>query len=464
MATSDNNSFLARFEDDSLRGCVKSTVSWLASVRPSTVPSVERQARLLFIDTLGCMIAGLAKPEVRALVRGFAQTDQGPVHLPGASEAGLSVANAAIVSAVAACWDEACEGLARAHGRPGLHAFAATLPLALVQHRSLADTLDALTVGFEIGGRCGETFRIFPGMHVDGTWGTFGAVASAADLLGADIETTLDAVLGAACQLPNSLYLPVAHGKTVRNLYSGLAASRAIAHVSASLAGIDAPAGALDDLARLFKAPERWAPDGEWLIEQGYLKPYAAVRHVHYGANAAVAWREEQTHDDLTLDAESDAFPTSDPITRIVLETYVEAMTYCGNRAPTRPISAQFSLSYGAVHALVFGDVGPEAYDAPRLGDARLRKLEALVEISASETFAEQRGARLTISQTSGRTRTYEVTRVPGDLALPLSETDVFAKFTRYVHPIIGPETEGLLRTLAEAKTDSPLSELVGTT
>nr|HMS80387.1 MmgE/PrpD family protein [Burkholderiaceae bacterium] len=59
-------------------------------------------------------MAGLGAPEVDALARRMAP---GAFRWPGAPVA-LAPGDAAFVAAVAACWHEACEGLARAHGRP----------------------------------------------------------------------------------------------------------------------------------------------------------------------------------------------------------------------------------------------------------------------------------------------------------------------------------------------------------
>ena len=44
-------------------------VTWLFASDPVATPEVERRARMLFLDTLGCMIAGLAKPEIQAAVQ-----------------------------------------------------------------------------------------------------------------------------------------------------------------------------------------------------------------------------------------------------------------------------------------------------------------------------------------------------------------------------------------------------------
>ena len=64
---------------------LRQIVTWLFSAEPMEPPGVQHRARLLFLDTLGCMIAGLAKPEPQAMAASLAQLEPGPIRLPGTS-------------------------------------------------------------------------------------------------------------------------------------------------------------------------------------------------------------------------------------------------------------------------------------------------------------------------------------------------------------------------------------------
>ncbi len=428
---------------------LNATMKWLHEADPLAAAGVESQARRLLLDTVGCMIAGLAKPEPANLARSLAALDDGRVRLPG-SDANLTTLSAAYISGIAACWDEACEGLARAHGRPGLHAFAATLPLALAGRRTLGDTLVALTTGFELAGRMGERLRIRPGMHVDGTWGTFGAVAAAARLFGLSEAGMLAAVEGAATHLPFSLYLPVAQGATMRNAYVGEAAMRGIASALAVQAGVTAPIGGADGYQELALGggdDHFIAPPSEWLILQGYLKPFAAVRHVHYGAQAALDWRKTNPATRVT------------DIKALKLSVYEEAMTYCGNRQPKTAIQAQFSLSYGLAMALVQGDLGPEAYTAAAMADPTTLKLEEMLVVTPDQVATESglRRATLTV-ETTADASVHIVDSVAGDLDQPLTDAEVSAKFCRYASPVIGSKRA---TSMAEHVLAGPLDAIL---
>jgi 2-methylcitrate dehydratase PrpD len=165
--------------------------------------TAPQAARLLLLDSLGCALAGLGHDRPLAFAQSLAGGFPGAVALPGVP--GLAPAAAAAVLATATCWDEANDGLARAHGRPGLP----VAPLALValhQGRGLGAALAAYTLGYEIAARAGELWRLRKGMHVDGSFHTLGAAAAAARLAGLDAAGVARAVRLVACQMPFSLY------------------------------------------------------------------------------------------------------------------------------------------------------------------------------------------------------------------------------------------------------------------
>ncbi|MCH9671622.1 MAG: MmgE/PrpD family protein [Gammaproteobacteria bacterium] len=406
-----------------LEADVRAALRWLEDA--PVPPDVEQSARRLVLDTLGCAIAGFAKPELRAMSLALAGVDPGHLRLPGMRE-GLNTSACAYLVAMAACWDEACEGLARAHGRPGLHTIPGVVALSLQHDATLGRLIRATIAGYEIAGRLGEALRILPGMHVDGIWGGFGATVGAAHLLGCTESQTYAAIEGIACQLPWSQYLPVSEGATVRNAYVAEAAGRGLRQALAAQAGVTSPSGAMsrfNELALGASADRALAPAGEWLIGQGYLKPYAAVRHVHYGVEAALEWRRR--------------FGPPQSIDSVVLTVYPEAMRYCGNRAPSTAIQAQFSLSYGLAYAIVYGDLTPEAYTDEALRDERVRAIEQCVQIHTEEISHGVRFAEVRIASNE-RSEGVRVDAVLGDPGVPFTTDAVIDKFVRYTEGVIG--------------------------
>jgi 2-methylcitrate dehydratase PrpD len=363
----------------------------------------------------------------------------------------MGVQAAAQVLAMAATWDEACEGHALAHGRPGVPLVAALLPLALRRDASLGDFAEAFVLGYEVGARCGAWLRIRPGMHVDANWPALGVAAGVARLLGLAPEAIVQAIDIAACQLASSLYLPVAQGRTARNTYLGHSASLGLQAAFASAAGIDAPEGALAHYAAHHAAAsDRPLPGASTLLlRDAYLKPFAAVRHVHYGATAARHVRAQLGDD-------------TQGIRRIVLKLYDEAIVYCGNRAPRTPIQAQFSLSFGIAAMLRFGDIDPTVYASPRFDDAELRRLEAMVvlESDADLTTRGQRGATLGVTHERGMFE-HTVGTIAGDAAHPLDRAALTAKFTHYAsHSVDSARAARFCNGVLDVPDDTRLAAL----
>lgn len=436
----------------SLEASLLQTLCRLWATPPTADPLVEAHARELLLDTIGCAISSLADPAVAALFRHAEAADPGPVRFPG-SPHGVTVAGFCLAFGAAACWQEACEGLAAAHGRPGLHAIPAPLANALARHTSLGRLLDAIVAGYEIGGRLGIVCRIRPGMHVDGTWGSFAAAAAMCHLAGTNEATALAALEHAACHMPFSLYFPIASGSTARNAYVGHGAAHGAASALATLAGLGGPPGSITEMLRLAlghplapgesgpsaEPPAEIPPPGHHLLHDGYLKPYPAVRHVHYGAAAAEAWRGDPA-----------------AITAIHLHVYPEAITYCANRAPTTAIQAQFSLSYGLARALATGRLDPTAYAAASLADPQTRRLEALVQLHG-DLPTGRRGCILEV-RTGPETWRLNLDRVPGDPGLRMTRPQIRAKFLAYAAPVIGAaHAQAIAHRLLEAPLSDPL-------
>ncbi len=392
---------------------------------------VAAHARLIALDTLGCALAGRQAREVAALERQSAALSPGEFRLPGGP--GLALHAACKLLAVAPTWHEACEGHAFAHGRPGVPAIAALLPLALQRDASVGDFAAALIAGYEVGARCGAWLRMAPGLHVDGNWPSLGVAAAVARLLGLSVDGAMNAVQIAACQLPSSLYLPIRTGRNVRNLYLSHSAALGLDSALASQAGIEAPDDALAWYAEHCCPADHQAlpPASADLILDAYLKPFAAVRHVHYGAIAARRVRSRlqgRTQD----------------IAHIVLTVYEEATVYCGNPQPATPLAAQFSLTFGIASMLRFGALDGASYEPPRFEDAELRRLEALVQIRVDPelTARRERGATLQVTA-SGRTLEERVGPGP-DPDLLIDAQGAIGKFVHNAEP-------GCSRAVSEA-------------
>jgi 2-methylcitrate dehydratase PrpD len=416
-------------------------------VRTPIAPATARRARHVLLDTLGCALAGLRAEPLVALTARVGVHDAGSARVPGLPP--LTVAGAAGLLAIGACWDEACEGHAEAHGRPGLHAAPVVLALAAMRPLDIAEVVKALVVGYEVGARAGAVLRIRPGMHVDGAWGLFATAAAAACVFGLSPAGILGAIRSAACQVPFSLYLPIATGSFARNTYLAHAQATGLQLAHAAAAGIVGPAGATDAYAEKalgIAALTHAAAPTVRMIETGYLKAYAGVKHAHYPVAAVLAALRERALQPADIDA-------------IRIRIYREAIVYCSNRAPSTPIQAQFSMSYAVAAAIVLGDLGPRAYARDVLEDPTVRRLEACVRIEedAARTAANTRGAEVIFFRGGARIAAASVDSVLGDAARPFDDDDVRGKFATYAGPTLGADAIGIADHFLKAALDRPL-------
>jgi 2-methylcitrate dehydratase PrpD len=410
------------------RTTLEHAVAWLAACE-SLPGDVEAKARLLLLDTMGCLLAGLRHPDVQQFGRTLQFAFPGGFAWP-VSDIALGPAGLAALGAAAACWDEACEGHSAAHGRPGLPVVPALLALSAAQDTTLGDLLLALVTGYEVGVRAGEAWRIPPGWHVDGSWHSL-AVAAAVARLNSGPAFIQPAIEAAACQIPASLYLPITSGSVLRNTYPAHAVLLGMMSGAAAKAGFEMPKGSLEEARRRVlnaHAEASTAQAGEWTILKGYLKPFAGVRHTHYAVDACLRLRQEP---EFSLEK----------IVSIRVQTYPEAVQYCGNRAPRTAIQAQFSLSYAIAAALVLGDLGPDAY--MDINDHAITRLERCVVIE-SEPVRRERSATVTI-EVGGRSLTQAVESIVGDPANPMTKDQAIGKFRRYAERSLGSARTKLL-------------------
>ena len=80
-------------------------LEWLFRTRAPA--AVETKAREVMLDTFGCVLAARRHPEATVFGKALEAADPG------------SASSEAAYFAAAACWDEACEGLARSRVRRG---------------------------------------------------------------------------------------------------------------------------------------------------------------------------------------------------------------------------------------------------------------------------------------------------------------------------------------------------------
>lgn len=396
------------------------TCEWLLDVRDRVPEDVQQRTRLLVLDTLACAVAGLRFAEVEALAANATAVSAGSAGFPGLAR-GLTPGAAAAVFTSAAVFDEFCEGSDAARGRAGLHSVGLPLMLAESQELTVGEVLFAVLAGYEVGARFGAALFTLEGLHVDGSWGTAAAAAAAAVSLRLDEQWFAEAV-GIATATPlATLYLSVPRGATARNIYAARGVAGGLECAVAAASGLTAPDGALGAIVGLLGRPGsgQFPAPGDFLLPEGYLKPWPGVRHAHYAIAAATRQRQ---HDPAGAELDDGA-----PIT---LTMHPAALEYAGVRAPATRLQAQFSCTYAAARILATGGFDLSAYTEEALADPVVQELERRIVLVAGQ--ADGRYAEIAVGDHHHRADV-----APG-VGLPVSQ--VRAKALSLMTPSLGEE------------------------
>lgn len=409
--------------------------------------TLVEQAKLVVLDCIGAVAAGMQEPETRALVARLGRREAGGGFAAIGAGRRLNAGDAAFVNGVAGTMLELDEGNSFARGHPGIH----VLPAALAARRPAEvdgrDFLLAFILGYEIGARVGAASKLRNTMHPHGTWGTIGAAFAAAYLDKADEQALIETVNASASLSLGTSLRTMLEGATVRNSYAGFSARNGLAAwdlvasgFTGEIDGVRSVYGGV--LAEGFRPGEMVAALGtRWEIQRNYFKRHAACRFTH-GALDVVA-RLIAEHGPVDPAA----------IARIDVETYVWA-AQLDAPAPANMLAAKFSLPFAIATTLVHGEASVPAFRAAALADARIVGLAARVAVNEdpalSAMLPDLRPARVAIHLADGRVLSGETFTNRGDARDPYSPDEVMAKFAELARPVWGETHAERIRTAIE--------------
>ncbi|AWJ86364.1 2-methylcitrate dehydratase (plasmid) [Azospirillum sp. TSH58] len=402
-------------------------------------PVVER-AKLVLLDCVGVIVAGMQEPECRALAARLAETG-GPGG-PGAdcpaigAGRGFAAGSAAFLNGVAGTMLELDEGNQYARGHPAIHVVPALLAAGPRRKATGADLLTALALGYEIGSRIGIAAKLLVTTHPHGTWGTAGAALAVAHLNRADaammIETlNIASTLGLATSRRTML-----EGGTVRNAYAGLSNQLGLTAWDLAASGF---VGETDGVGSVFGGviatdfrPELMVEElgTRWEIARNYFKRHAACRYTH-GALDALG--------DIVARAGGRIDPAE--VAAIEVDTYVWAAQLDGPE-PKNMLAAKFSLPFALATFLANGAATPDAFRDGARQDAATRELARRVTVREDRGLTARlpglRPARVRLTLADGRRFEAEALTNKGDTEDPYSPDEVRAKFADLAGPVWG--------------------------
>jgi 2-methylcitrate dehydratase PrpD len=289
--------------------------------------------------------------------------------------------------------------------------------------------------GYDVSSRMGGATVPRFNVHTHGTWGTIGTAVAVARLHDADAAAIRQIMNLAVSMSPANSWIPCFEGATIRNLFPGRSGLQGVLAVHLHRCGFTAPADAPADIYGVILGESfdpALAVEGlgeDYRITTNYFKLHACCRINHYALDALA--RIARAHPFASDDVEH---------VRVTSIPFGERMA---EPSPATMLAAKFSIPYAVAASLVFGRTDVAAFEEGAIGDARVQRLAARVEIASDPEMNPRRPddyptAVVTVALRDGRTLTESTTVVHGDAAAPADAGEVIEKFETLAGPVLG--------------------------
>ncbi|MDA8290819.1 MAG: MmgE/PrpD family protein [Actinomycetota bacterium] len=338
---------------------------------------------------------------------------------------------------------------------PGAPTIAAALALLEDSDGSGEELVRAVIAGFEVGCRLAAavnpTHYVY--WHTTGTVGTLGAAAAGAVALGLGAEGVAHA-LATAATMAAGLQQAFRSDAMSKPLHSGRAAEGGTLAALAAKAGVTGALDVLEGEAGFFAAMSTRAgletvladPGRAPCVTRPTVKSHSCCGHAFAPVDGA-------------LELRAGGLDWND-VAAVKVETYAAALKVAGIADPRSPFEAKFSIPYCVASALVRGGVRLSAFTEEACADADVRAVMGRVHLSVEPDldahYPQQRAARLTAVCRDGRRLVSERSTRKGDPDDPLSDAELWAKFSDLTGAQLGAsgaaDLLGQLRHLPDVK------------
>lgn len=387
---------------------------------------VVAQAKLVFLDTVGVILAGSGSSEATALARLVTtNTTAGSSTLLRTGFPRSDSATAAFVNGTTAVFLEMDEGHRFFTTHAAVHILPAALAVSEETNASGRDLLTALVVGYDVAARTGGATRARPMVNGHGTWGAVGAAAAAAKLMKAGPKVIGRALgIGAHLALATSNRAPL-EGATVRNAYVGLAGQAGVRAAQLAQSGFtplpDASAEVFGRILGNNFDPSVVTDElgTRYEITRNFFKLYACCQWNHATLDAL----EDLLRNQPLSDAEIDSIQVS---------TFLPASNMNAPE-PVNSLQAKFSIPYAVAARIVLGHAGPDAFTPEAISDRRIialaRRVEVIADDAMTSGFPVQRSAAIRVQKRDGNKIESFCENARGDFLRPHSRASLVQKF-----------------------------------
>ncbi|MGR3375447.1 MmgE/PrpD family protein [Salipiger abyssi] len=414
-------------------------------------PALMHHAKRAVIDWLAAIFPGTRYAPSPQLVAALGdERGQGRSSLVGIGSTAFA-ASAAWVNGTASHAAELDDIYREAVYHPGSPTVAAALAVAEDRGASGADFLRAVAAGYEVAGRVGAAVQPAHSQlfHATGTLGCLGAATAAAMLLSPGKAEEIGHAIATAASFASGLQEAIRAETMTKPIHAGHAAAVGVRAAQAAAAGVTGAMAILDGpvgfAAALAGGEADWSRARQGLGDRYVIaspthKLYACCGHLFPVLDAVLALRAEHGI-------------AAEEVAAVEVTTYQAALDATARHQPRSAYEGKFSMPYVIAHALVYGSVGIDAFEADRVQSPELRALMARCTLSGdpemSAAFPSRRPARVRIVQTDGRAEEHALSVRRGDPEAPLSDAELTEKYLGLAAPVIGAaRAQGLLEAV----------------
>src|SRR6267154_3062181 len=382
---------------------IEELARFVATIGWEDVPEpVQRHAKITLLDTLGVILAGGERPEMRQLRERLSTTAGTGATVYARGWPVQDPRTAAMLNGTAGRSIELCEGLRLVSGQAALQVLPGVLAVGEQAGSSGHEILAAFVLGYDVVGRLASGFTPRPLAHQNGQVSLLAAAAAAARLRGLDAAGISRAMRIATTLLLTPSYTNAVAGATTLNVAGGMSGFAAALAPELALAGFEAQDDAIEDaLTNLIGSG--FKPDGvldelgtRWEITRNYFRLYACCNPIHPAL-------------DCLQEALAELRPLPDQVERIDIATYRFA-SVMRNPDPPNYFASKYSLPHAAAVMVVRGNADFASLDDTALQDpviAALRHRVHVTEDPAMSALAPRlRPARVTVTLMDGRRST----------------------------------------------------------
>lgn len=387
-------------------------IDFVHDVRWQEIPAeVRDRATLLLRDFAAVSVAGRATATAAYAADYAAAQHAGDAATALFDGRRLAPAGAAWANGVLANALDFDDGHRLVKGHPGANVIPAALALAETVDAAPEDLLSAVVVGYEVALRAGIDLHARSSeYHASGAWGSLGAAAAAARLLGLDAGKTRHALGLAEYHAPIAPVMRSVGDPAMTKDACGWGAFVGVSSALLAEAGFTAAAAAF-----LERAPADL--NQRWHLLDVYVKKFPCCRWSHPAIEAALV-------------ARSRGGLEPDGIRRVRILTFAAAAALA-RRSPATTEEAQYSLVWPVAVALVHGDFTVDHVGERALRDPVALRLASLVEVEVEPEleaeFPARRRARVVVDDFASG-----VTEAPGEPDDTAWAQIVEAKFRRF--------------------------------